>query len=103
MTAGNARARAGILTWVGTALWYGPTPVAVALRRSEEIRKQVAGYKEAEAFLDRQRGAEQPHVAHAAAPSIPSDLIGVDREDFVEGEKDRLGRSYSASRLKTPA
>jgi hypothetical protein len=49
-----------------------------------------------------QRGVEQAHVPHAVRSAIAPDLIGVDAEDFVQGEEDRTA-GYSASRLKTPA
>jgi predicted ATPase len=47
----DERAYVEILTWVATALWFGPTPVSVGIRRAESIADRVAGHKEAEALL----------------------------------------------------
>lgn len=48
--AAEEHARAEILTWIASALWFGPTPIAEAIRRCEEIRGEVAGHLDAEAL-----------------------------------------------------
>jgi predicted ATPase/class 3 adenylate cyclase len=47
--AGDDYERAAILTWVASSLWLGPVPVAVGIRRCEEIRRQVGGHPASEA------------------------------------------------------
>ena len=46
----DGQARAEILTWVASSLWFGPTPVADGIPRCEEIHAQVKGHLEAEAL-----------------------------------------------------
>ena len=46
----RACARAEILTWIASSLWFGPTPVAEAIQRCEEIRGEVSGHLDAEAL-----------------------------------------------------
>ena len=41
--AGAEHERIEILGWVASSLWWGPTPVAEALRRCEAIRNEVSG------------------------------------------------------------
>ena len=41
--AGAEHERIEILGWVASSLWWGPTPVAEALRRCEAIRSEVSG------------------------------------------------------------
>jgi predicted ATPase/class 3 adenylate cyclase len=48
--AGDDHARAEILTWIASSLWFGPTPVAQGIRRCEEIRNEVSGHPESEAL-----------------------------------------------------
>lgn len=48
--AADEGARAEILTWIASSLWFGPTPVAEAIRRCEEIRGEVGGHLDAEAL-----------------------------------------------------
>ena len=48
--AAEEHARAEILTWIASALWFGPTPIAEAIRRCGEIRGEVAGHLDAEAL-----------------------------------------------------
>jgi tetratricopeptide (TPR) repeat protein len=40
--AGDEHERTEILSWVASALWWGPTPVERAIRRCEEIRREVS-------------------------------------------------------------
>jgi predicted ATPase/class 3 adenylate cyclase/DNA-binding winged helix-turn-helix (wHTH) protein len=40
--AGDEHERTEILSWVASALWWGPTPVEEAIRRCEEIRREVS-------------------------------------------------------------
>ncbi|HMG98098.1 MAG TPA: AAA family ATPase [Gaiellales bacterium] len=49
-SAGDDHARAEILTWIASSLWFGPTPVVEAIRRCEEIRSEVSGHLDAEAL-----------------------------------------------------
>jgi predicted ATPase len=49
-SAGDDHARAEILTWIASALWFGPTPVVEGIRRCEEIRSEVSGHLDAEAL-----------------------------------------------------
>jgi tetratricopeptide (TPR) repeat protein len=46
----DAHARAEILTWIASSLWFGPTPVAKGICRCEEIRSEVSGHPESEAL-----------------------------------------------------
>ena len=48
--AADEGARAEILTWIASSLWFGPTPVAEAIQRCEEIRDEVSGHLDAEAL-----------------------------------------------------
>ena len=48
--AGDEHARAEILTWIASSLWFGPTPIAEGIRRCEEIRSEVSGHLDAEAL-----------------------------------------------------
>ena len=48
--AAEEHARAEILTWIASALWFGPTPIAEAIRRCEQIRGEVGGHLDAEAL-----------------------------------------------------
>ena len=48
--AGDEDERADILSWIVTALVYGPTPVAAAITRCEEIRVEVKGNPASEAW-----------------------------------------------------
>ena len=41
--AGDEHARVEILTWIASALWFGPTPVAEGIKRCEEILNEVGG------------------------------------------------------------
>jgi predicted ATPase/class 3 adenylate cyclase len=54
--AGDEHARAEILTWIASSLWFGPTPVVEAIRRCEEIRSEVSGHPESEALTLRHLG-----------------------------------------------
>jgi tetratricopeptide (TPR) repeat protein len=54
--AGNEHARAEILTWIASSLWFGPTAVAEGIRRCEEIRSAVSGHLESEALALRHLG-----------------------------------------------
>jgi class 3 adenylate cyclase/predicted ATPase len=54
--AGDDHARAEILTWIASSLWFGPTPVVEAIRRCEEIRSEVSGHPESEALTLRHLG-----------------------------------------------
>jgi predicted ATPase/class 3 adenylate cyclase len=54
--AGDEHAHAELLTWVASALWFGPTPVTEAINRCEEIRSEVSGHSESEALLLRHLG-----------------------------------------------
>ena len=42
--AGDEHARAEILTWIASSLWFGPTPVVDGIRRCEQIREEVSGH-----------------------------------------------------------
>jgi predicted ATPase len=46
----DEHARAEILTWIASSLWFGPTPIAEGIRRCEEIRSEVSGHLDAEAL-----------------------------------------------------
>jgi predicted ATPase len=48
--AADEHARAEILTWIASSLWFGPTPVVEGIRRCEEIRSEVSGHLDAEAL-----------------------------------------------------
>ena len=48
--AADEHARAEILTWIASSLWFGPTPIAEGIRRCEEIRSEVSGHLDAEAL-----------------------------------------------------
>jgi predicted ATPase len=48
--AGDEHARAEILTWIASSLWFGPTPVLEGIRRCEELRDEVSGNPDAEAL-----------------------------------------------------
>jgi predicted ATPase/class 3 adenylate cyclase len=48
--AGDEHARAEILTWIASSLWFGPVPVTEGIRRCEEIRHEVSGDAESEAL-----------------------------------------------------
>ena len=48
--AGDEHARAEILTWIASSLWFGPTPVLEGIPRCEEIRAEVSGNLESEAL-----------------------------------------------------
>jgi predicted ATPase len=48
--AADEHARAEILTWIASALWFGPTPILEGIRRCEEIRGEVGGHLDAEAL-----------------------------------------------------
>jgi predicted ATPase len=48
--AGDEHARAEILTWIASSLWFGPTPVAEGIRRCEGILGEVSGHFESEAL-----------------------------------------------------
>jgi predicted ATPase/class 3 adenylate cyclase len=54
--AGDEHARAEILTWIASSLWFGPVPVAEGIRRCEEIRREVSGDAESEALTLRHLG-----------------------------------------------
>jgi predicted ATPase len=54
--AGDGHARAELLTWIASALWFGPTPVEASIDRCEEIRSEVSGHIESEALLLRHLG-----------------------------------------------
>jgi predicted ATPase/class 3 adenylate cyclase len=56
MLAGDDHARVGILTWIASGVWFGPTPVADAIRRCEQIRNEVDGHIESEALTLRHLG-----------------------------------------------
>jgi predicted ATPase/class 3 adenylate cyclase len=43
-----------ILTWIASALWFGPTPAADGIRRCEEMRAEVLESPESEAAILRQ-------------------------------------------------
>jgi predicted ATPase len=49
-SAADESARAEILTWIASSLWFGPTPVVEAIQRCEEIRSEVSGHLDAEAL-----------------------------------------------------
>jgi predicted ATPase len=55
--ASDGAARAEILTWIASALLFGPTPVVEGIRRCEEIRAEVTGHLEAEALTLRHLAA----------------------------------------------
>ena len=48
--ADDEHARAEILTWIASSLWFGPTPVGEGIRRCEEILGEVSGHLDAEAL-----------------------------------------------------
>src|SRR5262249_34152010 len=48
--AGDERARADNLTWIASAIWFGPTPARDGIRRCEEILAEVDGNLEFEAL-----------------------------------------------------
>jgi predicted ATPase len=48
--ADDESARSEILTWIASALWFGPTPIVEGIRRCEEIRSEVGGQLDAEAL-----------------------------------------------------
>jgi tetratricopeptide (TPR) repeat protein len=48
--ADDETARAEILTWIASSLWFGPTTILDGIRRCEEIRSEVAGHLDAEAL-----------------------------------------------------
>jgi predicted ATPase/class 3 adenylate cyclase len=54
--AGDEHARVEILTWIASALWFGPTPVAEGIKRCEEILDEVGGHIESEALTLRHLG-----------------------------------------------
>jgi predicted ATPase/class 3 adenylate cyclase len=54
--AGDDHARAELLTWIASALWFGSTPVAEGIDRCEEIRSEVSGHIESEALILRHLG-----------------------------------------------
>ena len=54
--AGDEHARVEILTWIASALWFGPTPVAEGIRRCEQIHRDVSGHIESEALTLRHLG-----------------------------------------------
>ena len=48
--AGDETARAEILTWIASSLWFGPTTIVDGIRRCEEIRGEVGAHLDAEAL-----------------------------------------------------
>jgi tetratricopeptide (TPR) repeat protein len=54
--AGDEHARAEILSWIASSLWFGPTPVDEGIRRCEQIRSEVSGHLESEALTLRHLG-----------------------------------------------
>jgi predicted ATPase len=48
--AADEHARAEILTWIASSLWFGPTTIAEGILRCEEIRREVSGHLDAEAL-----------------------------------------------------
>jgi predicted ATPase len=48
--ASDETARAEILTWIASSLWFGPTTIADGIRRCEEIRAEVGDHLDAEAL-----------------------------------------------------
>jgi predicted ATPase/class 3 adenylate cyclase len=54
--AGDDHARAEILSWIASSLWFGPTPVVAGIERCEEIRREVSGHLESEALTLRHLG-----------------------------------------------
>ncbi len=49
-SAAEEHARAEILTWIASSLWFGPTSIAEGISRCEEIRREVSGHLDAEAL-----------------------------------------------------
>jgi tetratricopeptide (TPR) repeat protein len=49
-SAGDEHARAEILTWIASSLWFGPTPIVEGIHRCEEILGEVRGHLDAEAL-----------------------------------------------------
>jgi predicted ATPase len=49
--AGNLHEHYEILTWIASALWFGPTPAAEGIRRCEAIRAEVRESLESEAAI----------------------------------------------------
>jgi predicted ATPase len=54
--AGDERAHAEILTWIASALVFGPTPVVEGISRCEEILSDIKGHLESEALTRRHLG-----------------------------------------------
>jgi predicted ATPase len=49
-SAADEHARAEILTWIASSLWFGPTPIVEGIHRCEEILGEVSGHLDAEAL-----------------------------------------------------
>jgi predicted ATPase len=62
--AADEHARAEILTWIASSLWFGPTPVGEAIRRCEQLRAEVDGNLDAEALTLRHLAGLHAMNAH---------------------------------------
>ena len=54
--AGDEHARAELLTWIASALWFGPTPVVEGIDRCQELLGEVSGHLESRALILRHLG-----------------------------------------------
>ena len=93
--AADEHARAEILTWIASSLWFGPTPVEEAIGRCEEIRGEVSGHLESEALTVR-------HLAGLHAMNgrfdLARSLLATSNGVFED-----LGRSLNAATSQTEA
>jgi DNA-binding SARP family transcriptional activator len=92
---GEVHAEAEILTWIATALWLGPTPVAEAVRRCQEINSRLAGHLEAEALTLRAIAGLQ-----ALRGEFDTARQLLRRSDEILGD---LGRSLDVATSHVPA
>jgi predicted ATPase/class 3 adenylate cyclase len=93
--AADEHARAEILTWIASSLWFGPTPVLEAISRCEVIRGEVSGHLESEALTLR-------HLAGLHAMNARFDLA---RSLLAtsNGVFEDLGLSLNAATSQTEA
>jgi len=93
--AADEHARAEILTWIASSLWFGPTPVLEAIRRCQEIRGEVSGHLESEALTLRHlAGLHAMNGRFALARSLVATSNGVFED---------LGLSLNAATSQTEA
>jgi predicted ATPase len=87
--ADDEHARAEILTWIASSLWFGPTPVGVGIRRCEDILGEVSGNLDAEALTLRHLAALHAMNGHF---DLARSMLAMSNDVF-----DDLGRSLNAA------